>query len=72
MAFALILDHKLGDALNTLKPHFSAFNLNDPFTISSDLGMPKPAIATIGNYLYHQDSPVPDKVTWMQQNLTTY
>lgn len=45
------------EGMRTLEPHFSAFNLAAPRTISNDVMIPKPLMATIGNWIYH-DKPL--------------
>lgn len=57
MTFNLLLDRYMTEGMRTLEPHFSAFNLAAPRTISSDVMIPKPLMATMGNWIYH-DKPV--------------
>lgn len=49
--FTLSLDYKTEKALEPLAPHKSTFDLNSPRKVSSNLSMPKPAIATQANWL---------------------
>jgi len=72
MAFALLLDNKMTRLMSTLEPHFSALNFDEPFTISSDLAIFKPAIATIANRFHHGSAPDPIKRERMQQLLVTH
>lgn len=69
MAFALLLDNKMTKLMETLEPHFSALNFDEPFTISSDLAIFKPAIATIANRFFHKSELDPAKRALMQKHL---
>ena len=61
MSFALLGDKLLEEGTSTLKPHFSAFDLSTPFTVSGDLNMSKPAFNTISNWFHVETEPDPDK-----------
>lgn len=69
MAFALTLDKLLTDALETLAPHFSAFDFEEPFTLSGDLALSKPVIATISNKFFHGSKHDPEKRARMREEL---
>lgn len=67
MNFALMLDKKMADGVETLAPHFSAFTLKRPFQVSGDIQYPKPVLATFSNYLYYPEAPDPEKRKRMQE-----
>lgn len=47
----IILDHKLYEAMQALAPHNGVLDLRKPRTISNNLTIPSPVLATIGNWL---------------------
>lgn len=67
MNFALMLDKKLADGVETLAPHFSAFTLKRPFQVSGDIQFPKPVLSTFANYLHYKEAPDPEKLRRMQE-----
>lgn len=55
LAAALTLDHELTLSMDALKPHKSAFDINNPRSISENLSMPKTVVASISNWLNAKD-----------------
>jgi len=62
MNFTLMLDNFMKEGTKRLAPHFSAFNLSAPYTVSNDAAMPKQTVATIANWFYYADKEPVDPV----------
>lgn len=54
--FTLSLSNDLSEQFRHLDPHKSAFDIDKPKTLSSNLAIPKSVIATISNWLHDEDS----------------
>lgn len=48
----LSLDNYVSEELEKLAPHMSVFDLNAPRSVSKNLSMPKPVVATIANWMH--------------------
>ena len=55
----LILDNELSKDLSNLDPHKSAFELDEPRTISGNMSMPKTAVATMSNWIHREENSEP-------------
>lgn len=52
MNIAMLLDQVEHAAFYPLAPHFSVMDTRKPFTVSSNLTIPAPAISTIANWMH--------------------
>lgn len=60
----LLLDNFMTEKMEPLKPYKSTFSMDRPYEVSNNLSIPKPVIATTGNWL-HTEEPV-DPVKWQK------
>lgn len=63
--FTLTLSNDLSHELRHLDPHKSAFELDNPRTISGNLSIPKTVVGTISNWL-HFDEPNSNPTDFMK------
>lgn len=57
--FMLILDNDLSNELRHLDPHKSAFELDQPRTVSGNMSIPKTAVATMSNWIHSDENEQP-------------
>jgi len=50
---SIAIDNKMADFWYPLAPEFNIFQMDSPDRISGNIGMPKPAISSMSNWLSH-------------------
>jgi hypothetical protein len=57
----LSIDLITAEELQKLAPHMGAFTLDKPYTVSKNISIPAPVVATIANWM-EKDQGIPDPV----------
>lgn len=60
----LSMDLLTSEALRSLAPHMSTFDLNEPRRVSKNLSMPKPVVASISSWVHSPDGETVDPVKY--------
>lgn len=52
---ALAIDHKLDELWEPLKPHRNIMEMTLPYKLNGFMGLSKPVVSMISNWLYSED-----------------
>lgn len=61
--FSLAIDQFMENGYGNLDPYMSSFDMGKPRTMSDNMAMPKPVVATIANWIGYEQEP-PDPIKW--------